>query len=177
MNNSKKEFKQTLYKGAGKIYFKSIIDEIIKIGLLSKERKILDFGCGVKFLEKRLNKKILNYDIYPEFSEIGDIFEHDFDVMVINHVLMYLSPKDIRGLFDKLLLHRKNCKFIIGISRVSLLNKLLAIFALEFNAHKNTKTSPILQKEIILEYCDLISHKSVFFMTDIFYLKFKNKDK
>ena len=46
------------YKGFGKIYFEKIIKEIISIGNLKiNEKKILDYGCGVKYLEKLLKKK------------------------------------------------------------------------------------------------------------------------
>lgn len=167
------EFKATFYEGPGNFYFTKIIDEIIKIGSLKKEKKILDYGCGVKFLEKRLNKKIINFDIQKEFTEVSNIFDHAFDVMVINHVLMYLWPDEIKKFFKRLKKERRNCKFIIGIGRMSFLNKLAAILAFEFDAHKNTRTIPSLQKKIIFDYFEIISHKNVFCMTDIYYLKFK----
>ena len=84
------------YNGFAKIYFEKIINKIIEIGnLYDQDKKILDFGCGTKFLEKKLNKKILNYDINKEHTEIVDIFDYDFNVMVINHVLMYMSQDQI----------------------------------------------------------------------------------
>ena len=46
------------YNGIAKIYFEKIINKIIEIGNLNDQDKtILDFGCGTKFLEKKLNKK------------------------------------------------------------------------------------------------------------------------
>lgn len=43
----------TPYKGLSKFYFEKIIDTIITEGNLSKKKlKILDFGCGLKFLQK-----------------------------------------------------------------------------------------------------------------------------
>ena len=59
--------KTTHYKGISRIYFSSIIFNIIKIGNLDKTNQvILDFGCGEKQLSKHLiSKKVLNYDINP----------------------------------------------------------------------------------------------------------------
>ncbi len=166
--------KEDYYKGFGKIYFEKIINEIIKIGDLSYNNlKILDYGCGVKFLEKKLKKKILNFDINKNYSEINNIFNYDFNVMVINHVLMYMSEYQIKKLLESFRLKKKDCRFIIGIGRMSFINKLAALMSLNFKAHLGAKTCPSKQIEIILEYLEIISHKSVFFMTDIYYLKFK----
>jgi hypothetical protein len=162
------------YKGLGKIYFKKIIIEIIKIGeLRNSEKKILDYGCGFKYLEKILKIKILNYDIEQNHSEIKQIDKHQFDIVVLNHVLMYMSEKQIRELFIKIKLMQNNCEFIIGIGRMSLINKLASIISFNFNAHAGTKTSPDIQIKIMLEYFEIIKKKSIFFMTDVFYLKFK----
>ena len=162
------------YKGFGKIYFEKIINDIIKIGNLKiNEKKILDYGCGVKYLEKTLNKKILNFDIKKKYSEIDDINKHDFDIIVLNHVLMYMTEKQIRELFLKIKSTKGDCEFIIGIGRMSLINKLASILSFNFKAHTGTKTFPDKQIKIILEYFEIKTKKSVFFMTDIYYLKFK----
>ena len=58
---------------------------------------------------------------------------------------------------------------------MSFLNKLAAFLALNFKAHNGTKTSPLKQLKIISEYFEIISHKSVFYMTDIYLLKFKDR--
>ena len=47
----------TKYKGFSKFYFIKILEEIIKIGSLrNSKKKILDYGCGEKYLEKLLKK-------------------------------------------------------------------------------------------------------------------------
>ena len=62
----------TKYRGLSLIYFDSIINEIIKIGNLNNKSKILDYGCGEKRIQYKLNKKIYNYDIKPEYNEIKE---------------------------------------------------------------------------------------------------------
>lgn len=164
------------YKGFAKVYFEKIINRIIEIGnLRDHDKEILDFGCGIKFLEKKLKKKILNYDLNKKYTEIVNIFDYDFNVIVINHVLMYMSDSQIHNLFKKLKIKNQNCKIIIGIGRMSFLNKLAAFLSLNFKAHDGTKTSNLKQLEIISEYFEIISRQSVFFMTDIYLLKFKDK--
>ena len=162
------------YKGLGKIYFKKIIKEIIKIGeLKTSEKKILDYGCGFKYLEKTLKRKILNYDIEQDHTEIKKIDNYQFDIIVLNHVLMYMSEEQIRELFIKIKSLQNNCEFIIGIGRMSLINKLASIISFNLNAHVGTKTSPDIQIKIMLEYLEIIRKKSIFFMTDEYYLNFK----
>ena len=45
----------TKYRGLGLIYFDHIIDEIIKIGNLNSKSNILDYGCGEKRIQYKLN--------------------------------------------------------------------------------------------------------------------------
>ena len=53
----------TNYEGIFSFYYKKIIKQIIKIGDLKKNTKILDFGCGTRQLEKYLlSNNIINYD-------------------------------------------------------------------------------------------------------------------
>ena len=47
----------THYKGVSKIYFDTIISNIIRIGNLETKNLILDYGCGEKRVEKKLKKK------------------------------------------------------------------------------------------------------------------------
>ena len=93
-----KQFPTTDYnKFPQKYYFESIAKNIIKIGNLKNTNKIiLDFGCGQKIFSKILkDKKIINYDIKPEYTECQTYEDYSFDIAIFNHVLMYLYPSQI----------------------------------------------------------------------------------
>ena len=85
-----------------KVYFISIIKNIIKIANLEDTKKIiLDFGCGQKVLSKTLkNVKVLNYDIKEEFSDLKSYKNLEFEMVVFTHVLMYMKPSEISDLLD-----------------------------------------------------------------------------
>jgi hypothetical protein len=166
----------TKYKGFQKIYFNKILLNIIKIGRLDlRNKKILDYGCGNRQLSKLLNKKILNYDLNPHYSDFDSINNLKFDIVVINHVLMYLSVKEIKNLFLKIYSINKNAKLIIGVGKQNFLSKFLKILTLKFNAHKGTKSSYKQQVEFLKRNMIILqSKKNIFYMTDIFYIKFNN---
>ena len=163
------------YHGIPKVYFTSIISNIIKIGNLNRTNKtILDFGCGSKILSKMLkNQKILNYDLDPRYTEHDDYSKLNFDIVVFNHVLMYINEKEILSIFKNIKKINKECGFIIGIGKEGFINKLAALIALNFNAHKDTKSSYKNQLSLINSEMKIIDvKKNIFFMTDIFYTKF-----
>ena len=166
----------TKYKGFQKIYFNKILLNIIKIGRLDlRNKKILDYGCGNRQLSKLLNKKILNYDLNPHYSDFDSINNLKFDIVVINHVLMYLSVKEIKNLFLKIYSINKNAKLIVGVGKQNFLSKFLKILTLKFNAHKGTKSSYKQQVEFLKRNMIILqSKKNIFYMTDIFYIKFNN---
>ena len=165
----------TSFKGLSSIYFNSILKNIIKIGKLDiKNVTILDFGCGEKQLDKLLfNKKILNYDIKKEYSEYDDYKILKFDIVVANHVLMYLDKREIIEFFTNIKKINNDCEIIIGIAKVNWLSKLAKYLLLNFNAHKNIISSYNTQLEIIKNFMKIISKKNIFFSTDIFYTKLK----
>ena len=165
------------YSGISGIYFKNIISNIIKIGNLDKTEKIiLDFGCGSKILNKKLSeKKILNYDINPNYTEYDDYKKLYFDIVVFNHVLMYIEKKEIISIFENIKKINQNCEFIVGVGKGGLINKLAAVASLNFKAHKGTLTTYRQQKKILNDYTKILkTKKNIFFMTDIFYARFKN---
>ena len=165
------------YKGISGIYFSNIISNIIKIGNLDKTEKIiLDFGCGSKILKKKLpEKKILNYDANPNYTEHDDYKKLHFDIVIFNHVLMYMENKEIVSTFENIKNINKNCEFIIGIGKGGLLNKLGAFASLNFTAHKGTLSTYNEQLKIIYDYTKILEiKKNIFFMTDIFHTRFIN---
>ena len=114
------------YTGLQSFYFTSVISNVIKIGNLDNNNKIiLDFGCGVKVLSKKLpQKKIINYDVNPNYTEHDDYKKLYFDIVVFNHVLMYMDKKEIISTFENIKKINKNCEFLISIGKESVFNKL-----------------------------------------------------
>ncbi len=162
----------TNYSGIGAIYFNRIIDQIIKIAKLDEGQKtILDYGCGEKVLSTKLkNSKVFNYDINPVYSEINSINNIKFDYIVLNHVLMYLSKKEIKELFDKIKMMNKRCEFIIGIGRQNFFSKIAKTITLNFKAHDETVSSYLDQYNLINDNMKIINYKkNIYFMTDIFH--------
>ena len=165
----------TKYNGISKVYFKKILFEIIKIGSLKNINKnILDYGCGEKYLEKMLEKKILNYDIDYRYNEIKDIYKTNFDIVIFNHVLMYLKKNEIQNIFNRFYKKNKNCEFIIGIGKQNFLSIILKNITFNFKAHEGTISSYNDQLQIIKKNMEILKYKkNIFFMTDIFHVKFK----
>ena len=165
------------YSGIKGIYFESVISNIIKIGNLDiADKIILDFGCGSKILSKKLpGKKILNYDINPDYSEYNDYKKLYFDIVVFNHVLMYMEKKEIISTFDNIKKINRNCELIIGIGKGGLMNKLAALLSLNFTAHKGALITRKQQTEILKNHTKILKiKKNIFFMTDIYYTKLNN---
>ena len=165
----------TKYRGPEKLYFYQIINNIIKIGNLKNTSKIiLDYGCGEQILSKiLLNKKILNYDSDLSYSDYKTIDNLKFDIVIMNHVLMYLSNSQIIDIFNKIKSLNPNCEFIIGVGKQNLISKIAKTLALNFNAHKLTNTSHKQQIDIIYKYMNVLKiKKNIYFMTDIYLTTF-----
>ena len=163
------------YYGLQKFYFDKIISSIIKIGNLNNDSKaILDFGCGTKELQKKLKKEILNYDANKKYSDHDDFINLKFDIVVFNHVLMYMDETEIKSTLDVIKKINKNCKIIIGVGKSTIVNKLASWMTLSFEAHKGEKTTSSQQLKIVFNHTKQIkSKKNIFYMTDVFLLEFK----
>ena len=173
---SKKQTSNTTnFKGPSSIYFNYILKNIIKMGNLNnKNLNILDFGCGRKQLDKLLkNQNVLNYDIKKEYSDYDDYKILKFDIVVANHVLMYLNQEQIIDFFTNIKEINNNCEIIIGIARVNWISKIAKYLLFNFNAHKNIISTYSMQLEIIKKYTKIISKKNIFLSTDIYYVKIR----
>ena len=165
------------YTGLQSFYFTSVISNVIKIGNLDNNNKIiLDFGCGVKVLSKKLpQKKIINYDVNPNYTEHDDYKKLFFDIVIFNHVLMYMDKKEIISTFENIRKINNNCEFIIGIAKGGLINKLAGAACLNFEPHKGTLSTYNEQVEIIKNQTKILQvKKNIFFLTDIYYTRFNN---
>jgi hypothetical protein len=163
----------TSYKGFSKFYFEKIIDTIIIEGNLSKKNlNILDYGCGLKFLSNKLNKKIFNYDIDKNLSEISKWDTRAYDIVVLNHVIMYMNENQFFSLLKRVKNKNNKCKIIIGLGRESILNKFLAYLMLRFDHLKNTKMNYKKQIKLISENLRIIKKKNIYFLTEIYFCEF-----
>ena len=127
-----------------------------------------------KKIRAKSQKKILNYDINEKYTEISSFLDKNFDIMIINHVLMYMSRDEINKLFNEIYSVNSNCQFIIGIGKQNLFSKLAKNITLNFNAHSGTISSYNDQYKIIENKMEIIKEKrNICFMTDIFLTQFK----
>jgi len=170
-----KDFTKDYYKGLSGIYFFKILRTIIKMGnLRDRNVKILDFGCGVGHLKKLLPGKVINYDVNPELTEIEDWKKADFDAVVANQVLIYLSKDELMSLLEELYKHNPKIEMYVGISTQGIINKILRIFANQGDSYADCKLSPKDEISILKQKMDVIKKRTVFFMTEVYSLRFKN---
>ena len=171
-----KQFLTTDYnKFPQKYYFESVAKNIIRIASLKSTNKIiLDFGCGQKIFSKILkNKKIINYDTKPEYTECETYENLHFDIVIFNHVLMYFYPKDIEELLDKIKKLNPNSELILSLGKQNIISKIAMYATLNFNYHDDIRSTYKEQIEIFLKKTSLIEKKiNVYAMTDIYYSKF-----
>ncbi len=159
-----------------KYYFLSIVNEIINIAELKKLNKIiLDFGCGKKIFSQLLpDKKILNFDINPVYTEIKDFKNYKFDIVIFNHVLMYLKPNEINTLLQDIKKINPDCELIFSLSRQNLISKIAMLITLNLSAHEKTSSSYNEQLDQFRDKTIIIREKlRIFGITDIYYCKFK----
>ena len=175
-NNLHSKYLVTNYSGLQNIYFSRVLKNIIKIGNLDdKNITVLDYGCGKQQLSKMIEKtRVINYDINPIYSEIESIDDYKFDLVVLNHVLMYIEEKSQINLFKKIKKINPNAKLIIGVGKQNIISKILKTLALKFNAHQNTKIKYKKQVQLIYENTNVIKKiENICFMTDVFLCKLK----
>ena len=172
-------FQTTKYQGLSSIYFNAIIEQIIMTGDLHNKNYILDYGCGEKKIQKKLNKKIYNYDINPLYNEIeiDNLKNLKLETVILSHVLMYMTLKEIKELFNQFYLLNNNMNFVVALGRQNILSKILKYLTFNKNAHKGTLTSYKKQKLYIYNEFNINRvKKNIFFMTDVINFSFKSKN-
>jgi len=161
------------------IYFRKLLRTIINIGHFNDENLIvLDFGAGFGELKKMLMSlnapvKVINYEIKKELTEIENWQDVDFEVIVCNEVFYTFEEEELIQLLYDLKNHNSNLEMIVGISRQSFINKIGAIILNVKDAHKGTKLGPKKELEILLKELEIIEQKSIFYLADVYRLKFK----
>lgn len=165
----------TQYSGLAGRYFHYLLSRLIKAGDLAGSRgKILDFGCGMGQLKRRLGAdKVIGYDIIPNLSDVADWRTAEFDTLVANQVLYCFTEAELSSLLVELKRKNPQLRLVIGISRQGVLNNIGKHLLRRPSAHSRTKIGPQREAEILLKHCDLIRRKSVLGLSDVYVLKFK----
>ena len=175
-----RKYKQTTaYDGIKSIYFHQILKKIISIGGLKyRNLRVLDFGSGYGELKKMLpGVEVINFDIVKELSDVNDWKSVSFDIVVVNEVFYLFDEFEIFQFLNDLYTINNNTELIVGISRQSWLNNFGKIILGQGDAHKGTKTPPLKEIKILKSMMDIIKHKSVYMLSDVYHLCFKNKEK
>lgn len=102
MNKKIPHYQQDYYKGIAGIYFHMILNELIRMGDLKNEPGlILDYGCGVGHLKKKLpDRNVIGYDINPDLSEVEDYRDLRPSKIVFSAMLQYLTLDKIDELMQ-----------------------------------------------------------------------------
>lgn len=171
----------TKHKFVSGIYFNLILKKIFNIIILHQFKKILDFGCGFRYLEKLIKKfknniKVINYDIVPELSQVKTYKNLQFDCLVANQVFYLFKKKNLNKLLIFLKKKKPNLRLIVVISRQSFLNNFGKFILNEKNAYKGTKLNPHEELKILCKHCLILKKINVLFLSDIYLLKFCKKN-
>lgn len=166
----------TQYKGLAGRYFNYMLTRLIEMGKLEKSsEKILDFGCGIGELKRRLGpRKVVGFDIISSLSDVADWRIVDFDILVANQVFYCLTSTELDALLVELKQKNPNLLLVVGISRQGLLNNIGKYLLGRPDAHSRTKISPTLEAEILLKHCELVHRTNVLMLSDIYLLQFKD---
>lgn len=127
------------YRGFAKIYFNKILEIIIDFGNLKVESGlILDYGCGLGHLKRKLagyNKNIIGYDIIPELSEISDYKNLKPSKIVLSGVLEHLYLEEIDKLLNNFLIMNPKAELLVFLPTENFISKIAMYLAGQKNAH------------------------------------------
>ena len=127
-----------------------------------------------QMLTKRaIGANVINYDIEPDLSDLTDWRDSEFDVIVANEVFYTFEPDQLDSLLIQFRSKNQNCELIVGISKQSILNNIGKYILSAPDAHKSTKLNPKQEISILLNHMYPVAHKSVWFLADVYRLKFK----
>jgi hypothetical protein len=103
------------------------ISQLICKTELTKSIKIVDFGGGMGYIERRL--KELGYpNVYT--VNVGDELPYDIDLLIASHVLEHVY--DLRGVMDKLVAHTKG-KILIDLPDSNIMATVTSLPILDYH--------------------------------------------
>ena len=136
-NSNSMDYREDYYRGFSKLYFMRILDTLIDFGDLYNEKGlILDYGCGVGHLKKKLKgKKVIGYDIIPELSDAADYKKLKPAKIVLSGVLEHMYLDEIKKLLQEFMRMKKNAKLLVFLPTENLISKIAMVISGESHAH------------------------------------------
>lgn len=136
-NAATMDYREDYYKGFSKLYFNRILDTIINFGNLHNEDGlILDYGCGVGHLKKKLEgKKVVGYDIIPELSDVVDYRKLAPVKIVLSGVLEHMHLERIEKLLQEFKKMSENAELLVFLPTENFISKIAMVLAGESHAH------------------------------------------
>jgi len=88
---------------------------------------------------------------------------------------MYFYPNQINELLTKIKKMRPNCELVLSLGKQNIISKIAMYFTLNFNYHDDIRSTYEEQTKFFFDQAILLKKKTnIFFMTDVYYFKFKN---
>ena len=108
-----------------------------------------------------------------ELSDVEDWKSINFDTIVFCEVLYLINPEDLKKLLNDLRIINSKLEIISVISTQSIINKVASKLLGHPDAHGDTKTHPKLEREILLNHCNLLDNKKFFNLFNVLKFNFK----
>lgn len=136
-NSSTIDYHNDYCKGFSKIYFNKVLETLIAFGDLKTEKGlILDFGCGVGHLKKKLQKpNVIGYDILPELSDIATYKNLSPNKIVLSAVLEHLSLNKTQELLTDFIGMNPCAVLLVFLPTENLISRIAMRLAGQSNAH------------------------------------------
>jgi hypothetical protein len=84
-----------------------------------------------------------------------------------------LEASQLERLLTEFRQKNENAELIIGISKQSFVNNIGKVILGKWNAHILAKLKPKDELSVLSKYMEIISHKSVWYLADVYRFRFK----
>jgi len=136
-NSNTIDYRDDYYKGFSKIYFDRILETLITFGDLRNEKGlILDYGCGVGHLKKKLpDSNVIGYDIIAELSDVDDYKTLSPQKIVLSGVLEHLKLDETENLLKNFKKMNPHAALLVFLPTENPVSKIAMYLAGQSNAH------------------------------------------
>ena len=136
-NTDSIDYRKDYYTGPAGIYFNKVMRTIIQIGNLQEEKGlILDYGCGVGHLKRKLpDQNVVGYDIIPELSDVSNYKNLKPAKIVLSGVLEHLYLSEIENLLIDFLGMNMESELLVFLPTENLVSRLAIFLTGQKHAH------------------------------------------